>query len=357
MRKFSIEMLPAREGDCLWVEYGELSNPSRLLIDGGTSETYQEVSRRIKELKTPKVHFDLLIITHVDADHVGGVIELLKGQKIDVSFDDIWFNGYRHLPGALESFGPVQGETISTTIDEKKMPWNMKFKGRSVSVTQEGDLPSTTLAGGMKLTLLSPYSQQLTELRPVWQEECRKAGIDPSQPTPQAVPEQTEGLETFGPLDIEALATTKFEGDKSVANGSSIAVLAEYGGKKALLAGDAYPEKLAESIARLKGSQESKLKLNSFKLPHHGSKHNINQQLLQKIMCDRYLVSTNGNIHKHPDREAIARIIKFGSLKVELIFNYQNQFTQVWDDIHQKQKHGYSTIYPDSKKMGKIVNL
>jgi beta-lactamase superfamily II metal-dependent hydrolase len=356
MEKFSIEMLPARDGDCLWIEYGDKSEPKRLLVDGGKTETYQEIRRRIAEVKKPKVRFELLIVSHVDADHIEGIIELLNDPK--VVFDEIWFNGYRHLPGSVEMFGPVQGETVSATIDKKKIPWNLtKFEGGGVSIPKNGELPTIILPGCMKLTLLSPYLQQLARLRPVWQQACREAGIDPSSPKIVPVREEIEGVESFGPLDVEALAVKKFTADPSESNGSSIAVLAEYDEKIALLAGDAYPQKLADSVAKLVGSQKCKLKLDAFKVPHHGSKHNINKKLLEKIDCRRYLLSTDGNIHKHPDREAIARIAKFGGPKAELIFNYKTEFNGIWDESHLKQQYEYTTTYPGDKERGKIVNL
>ena len=40
-----IEMLPAENGDCLWIEYGEENSPHRILIDGGTHGTYELLRR------------------------------------------------------------------------------------------------------------------------------------------------------------------------------------------------------------------------------------------------------------------------------------------------------------------------
>ena len=32
---FTLEMLPARHGDCLWLEYGDDEGTSRIVVDGG----------------------------------------------------------------------------------------------------------------------------------------------------------------------------------------------------------------------------------------------------------------------------------------------------------------------------------
>ena len=47
---FSIEMLPARNGDCLWIEFGERKNPTRLLIDCGVEAAYPSLRHRIDQL-------------------------------------------------------------------------------------------------------------------------------------------------------------------------------------------------------------------------------------------------------------------------------------------------------------------
>ena len=40
---FSIEMLPAQQGDALWIEYGSAAKPHRILVDGGTPPTVEQV--------------------------------------------------------------------------------------------------------------------------------------------------------------------------------------------------------------------------------------------------------------------------------------------------------------------------
>ncbi|UCE28366.1 MAG: MBL fold metallo-hydrolase, partial [Candidatus Coatesbacteria bacterium] len=125
-------MLPARHGDCIWIEYGDPQKPSRLLIDGGTAGTYKAIRKRLKALETDERHFELLIVTHIDIDHINGILKLLGDQKVKVSFNDIWFNGWRHLTGSdLEEMGPVEGEKLTTFFfDNTDVPWNYAFVER-----------------------------------------------------------------------------------------------------------------------------------------------------------------------------------------------------------------------------------
>ena len=90
-------MLPAREGDCLWIEYGDPARPRRILIDGGRKSAYAELKRRFADLPRAQRAFELLILSHVDADHIEGLLELAADPQLAVTFKDVWFNGEQHL--------------------------------------------------------------------------------------------------------------------------------------------------------------------------------------------------------------------------------------------------------------------
>ncbi len=130
---FRIDMLPAAQGDSLWIEYGPRTKPHRVLIDGGTAPTYDHLRARIMRLPERDRHFDLWIVSHVDADHIEGVIVLLQDRSLKLSVDDVWFNGWKHLP--TDRLGPAQGEMLSGILDRRKpwgrkLPWNLASGGR-----------------------------------------------------------------------------------------------------------------------------------------------------------------------------------------------------------------------------------
>ena len=70
-----VEMLPGGHGDALLVEYGTTSKKHRILIDAGTQPSYPHVKARL--LDVPDGGLDLLVVTHVDTDHIAGVLPLL----------------------------------------------------------------------------------------------------------------------------------------------------------------------------------------------------------------------------------------------------------------------------------------
>ena len=125
-------------------------------------------------------------------------------------------------------------------------------------------------------------------------------------------------------------------------------MLAEFEGRRILLTGDAHPGVLTSAIKRLGANK--KLTLDACKLPHHGSKANVSRQFLEALDCNVYLFSTNGSHFKHPDRQAVARVIKWGGAGSKLTFNYRSKFNEVWDADPLRKRHGYTSVFPASDK-------
>lgn len=346
---FQIEMLPAREGDCLLLTYGQAGHERRVLIDGGRAATYDDLKTRLNRLSDKEREFELLIVTHVDRDHIEGVLKLLEDPARPVAFRDIWFNGYNHLKDAtFEEFGAVQGERLTTAIREQQLPWNKTFGGKAVEIDPE--FKPIQLEGGLSLTVLSPDRGKLEALIPQWEKECKDADLIPG--APPSPPEIPPGFEAFGGIKIDDLAIEEFNTDHSKANGSSIALLAEYDGKRVLLAGDAHADRLENSLQTLAAQEGGRLRLDAVKVSHHGSAHNTSQQVLDLISCPTYLVSTNGSTFRHPDKTAIARLISFGGAAKELVFNYSTNETLLWNNRTWMRKHGYMTRYPAANENG-----
>jgi beta-lactamase superfamily II metal-dependent hydrolase len=167
-------------------------------------------------------------------------------------------------------------------------------------------------------------------------------------------------ISDFTTFDLEALAATPTKKDPSAPNGSSIAILAEYNGHAVLLTGDAYADVLVESIRQLqreRGAEGRKLKLDAVKLSHHGSAHGTTTGLLDQIECPRYLVSSNGDIFGHPDREAIARVIVHGGERPTLCFNYRSALNAIWDERALRDRYRYDAVYPKAGQEGIRVQI
>ena len=359
---FTIEMLPAGHGDALWIEYGETDNPHRILIDGGPrlKVTRQRIRELIEERVVPRPDgmqdFELMVVTHIDADHITGMLRLMEERDIPLDPRDLWFNGYHHLP--TDVLGAKQAENLTTAIKRRDLRWNADFAEAAVVVPDEGDLPQIELPGGMCLTLLSPTNDELRALRPVWEKEVKKAGMVPGFGLEEA--EKERPADVLGPgeaIDPDELAEVEFEEDPSEANGASIALLAEFDGKSMLLTGDAHSGVLERGIRRLLAQRdEETLQVGLFKVSHHGSRHNLSRDLVDLVDAEHWLFSSNGKIFQHPDPVAVSRLV-VGKDDVRLAFNYRTEFNDHWDSRRRKRKYDYGTAYPEDGTEGLLVAL
>jgi hypothetical protein len=336
------EMLPAERGDSILIEYGEGATvTNRVLIDGGpvNSGLYAGVRDRLLQVPVSpdqRRHFDLLVMTHVDSDHVEGVIRLLQDDELACVFDDVWFNGWKHIeplePGATVSvLGPTQGEFLGALLSKQGRPWNQYFKGGAI-FTDGPKLPECKLRGGMILTLLSPTIEELKKLAREWDIAVKNAGFDPGDAEEALA--QLSGKWWARPPVLGDEDRIRASADTSEANGSSIAFLAEFGGRSLLLTGDAHDDVMTAAIRKLRVQREldKPLRLDAFKLSHHGSEHNTTSQLLAEIAADHYLVSTNGNRFDHPNALTIREAIDHhnGANTPILCFNYDQPQTTIW---------------------------
>ena len=79
-------MRRARHGDCLLLHFGTKARPQLAIIDGGADSTYADHLRpRLMELRQSRglgpqepLPVDLLMVTHVDADHITGILDLTR---------------------------------------------------------------------------------------------------------------------------------------------------------------------------------------------------------------------------------------------------------------------------------------
>ena len=346
MSVFRIEMLPARHGDCLWIEYGDEAEVHRILIDGGPVTTFASIAARLDQVPMGSRVFDLVVLSHVDADHVEGLVRLFAEKPLPFVVREVWFNGWRQMRPQHGLLGPVQGEFLSALL-ARRVPGAWQPDGAPWVVPDAGPLPAFDLPGGMTLTLLSPSTATLEEMAEAWAPVVTKAGILPGNLDAAwaALAKKKKFLPREGLLgaspDLDALLRAQFVEDDAPANGSSIAMLAECGGKRALLLADAFPGVVSGSLARLCAARGvDRLEVDAVKVSHHGSKFNTDEALLRQVRSPAYLISTNGEQFHHPDAECLARIVSLGGPE-RLYFNYRSAFTEPWLSEAAQAEHGY----------------
>ncbi len=362
-----IEMLPALHGDCLLVEYGDATRTRRMLIDGGPIGAFRALQSRLDALPQGSRRFELVVLSHVDTDHVDGLVRLFANPKPwPFVVKDVWFNGWRHLEQAHGLLGGKQGEYFSALLARRLDDgcWNGAFDGDAVVVQDGQPLPERTLAGGMKLTLLSPTAPKLAKMREAWRKDIGGA-IEPGDLDAawDLLATQKRYLPGQGLLggtpSLDALLEKQSRPDNAAANGASIAFLAEFGDKSGLFLADAHPDAVCDSLKRLLAARGlDRLAVDAVKVAHHGSKGNTTDELMSLIDSPRFLFSTNGAQFGHPDGEAVQRVIGRSShSRPTLYFNYLTDRNREWQDAALQKDLGYSARFNPDAETPLVVTL
>ena len=373
-------MYPACEGDAFLISFGE-NQETNIIIDMGLSDTYTSFIRNdLIELKNQGRKIDLLIITHVDQDHIQGAITFFEENGIEqniIEVSEVWHNSFRHLQFEKEKthltneerltleqiklqnqymnkYGESdatveQGSTLAGLLYANKCNWNNSFTNKAVCIENN----FRTSLPELNITLLSPDQGKLKRLSKVWLEylettsynfnisedtifdDAYELYIQNIQDIEAITSDASNSKETF---NIEKLSDSKGK-DSSKTNGSSISFIINYKGKKLLFLGDAHNDNIFNELNKLKNSGYE-LDFEVVKVAHHGSKNNISKEFLELIKSKRYLISTSGARHCHPDLEAIAKIATAGHSK-QIITNYRHEKLKHFNDSKLEIKYKY----------------
>lgn len=312
---FELKALQAAHGDAFIVSYGE-DIVRHIMIDGGPPSTVSNILSVLEDLRINDcLRIELLVISHYDLDHIGAILELLRAAPAWLSIGDIWFNG-RHHSSPGDALGPRESDELSEMLGGG-LPWNRAFNGGPVVANSHHWI---TLEGGLKVLVLSPTENELEVVGREWGQQKQTSNNS-------TAPADTLGRSDTWPAPPFAnVKRSGLRADTSPANGSSIALLLEYQKTKVLLAADAFAEVISESLDAL---HDQPVEVALLKLSHHGSQGNTSASLLKAIDCKKFLISTDGSIHRHPDQTLIARILD-QIRNPEFVFNYENQHTLNW---------------------------
>lgn len=311
--KTKLHILKAFHGDSIIIETFDSNNEKFvILVDGGPPETFK--TSLVNELSSFK-KIDLIILTHIDSDHIGGLIEYLKSSHSDEKeFCKIILNA-----GNLARLSSGTQITFDQGISLEKL-LSDKYKNIQIITNIVSDKNiKLDLPAGIYIEILSPNTDALNLLYENWPD------IDLSITEMTQICNDDKYAKDFN-HDFIKLSSKK---DKiktlnsDIFNASSIAFTLKTKDFNGLFLGDANPNIVSSCLE----SKEISLPItfNYVKLSHHGSRFNISKKLLDCISCDNYIISTNGGRGraKHPDRETIAKIVEHSkNKKLNIIFNY-----------------------------------
>lgn len=295
---FNIQLLEAKTGDSFIVECDQ----EAIIIDGGTSSVAKKIKRYITDDNSPEIK--AIFVTHVDNDHIGGILELFKRFS---DFVDKSIPIYMNHPELVfvdnsDEDGLVtyeQGDSLKKILCDKGFQVKKAIAGDNIKI------------GDIFIEVLTPDLELIDKLAGEWSGE-------------RTLNRSEDDLVCSEPILVDCNDNIKVKvkkADTDIVNASSISLSISFDDKKALFLSDSHPEIVSNII-----DEESKYDL--VKISHHGSKHNTTEELLKKINSNRFIISTNGpSSYKHPSPECLSIIInscsKIGFDNCTLYFNYK----------------------------------
>ena len=370
MEKCIVHFLPAMAGDCILIE---LEHPDCILIDCGYKTTYNtELRPLLLRLSAEGYRISLMIISHIDRDHIEGAVHFLRENgdaeiPAIIPVDEIWINGFFNTLFPRLEFKHREIDELS--LEERKM-LSDKLKSLKMSFPDEGYISATQckalerlcVQNGYRVNCSCPdrivkrsamrYSEVATNRISI--AGCQIAILNPGEPQLEALSRELdrEMIRWFGrdykiqqsdeftqlfellmelyeePTSSEPIMAmsanlkswlgTSLLAPMNAVNRSSIVVEIIYHGRNMLFTGDGESSDWVEFLAPI---------YDLIKISHHGStKPNI--KLLENCKAKHLLVSTNGGAYdRYPENELLARMIFSGAERLH--FNY---------DIGQKQQ-------------------
>ena len=336
----TIKILSAYHGDSILVSFGYKNELKHILIDGGPACAYESIDKRTKQKVSGDLKkviqkiadngqkIDLLIVTHIDCDHIDGILSWFEDEKFDKDLIvKVWFNSgstiseFFNQPVIQENFIAISPYVTRQTGISQGIQFEslIKESGWDKKLIKSGDIFDFY---GLEFYILSPNIENLKKLLVKWNFKSNT----------QTSSKSTDYERTI----TELIKNDKFTSDKSIHNGSSIAFLLKWNEKNFLFLGDAFEETVIESLKKLGYTTENKCSAEMVKLSHHGSKANTSLRLLKLIDCKNYVISTNGEQHGLPDKSCMSRIITMNNNPV-LLFNYPKLITEIFNEIDYRE--------------------
>ncbi|CAG37032.1 ComEC/Rec2 family competence protein [Desulfotalea psychrophila] len=294
--KIIIYAIDAGEGDCILLH--QLDTDVKILIDSGPSkgEGRLSVYNALSEILEGDNFINLALVTHNDDDHIGGFIDLIDHNIIEV--DTFIFNDSSYI----KKLFPVNDGKYSLRQDGNLQHDILKNKIKHLHNQTDSERLSSYSYRDFKFDFLSPNYEKLKIYnREIGKQETKLEKKKKFSKQKNIVPPTKEQLQE---LISELKENDIFVEDNRPANGTSLAFRLKIGTKRFLFLGDSHPSLVTTQLKKLEDTV-----FDLCKLSHHGSEKNTSPDLLSNIKCKDFLICSNGCRHGHPSLKTIARVL------------------------------------------------
>lgn len=363
--KATIRTFQSKQGDCIFFIIEGNDGRFVVMIDCGK---YTDEIQKYVEEELGK-HINLLVVTHIDNDHVDGVVEMLE-QTPDVRIDKILYNCNQlwngrqkqqakatmqqdmqrlrnNLPPRQKNdVGKIKADkavTLAEKLAENEMWWQAWKKDEYItSIIEPIPLNEHDERFG-RLIVLTPTMADIEKLNKEFKVEYARLtkhilAEGENVECQETLFELVERVAAMKRRNYEMMAAVKtgatdlmeethlkaafdFE-PKGVSdeNVASISLIWEHGDERVLFMGDAEPDAIAVRIKNIYGEGLHEMK--AIKVSHHGSKHSTSIGLMNRVDSGHFFF-TGGNLSDKPSLEAIMKIVKRGDIR-ERILHFNN---------------------------------
>ncbi|MBA4317622.1 MAG: hypothetical protein C0412_04400 [Flavobacterium sp.] len=383
-----IKMYPSLGGDAFLIKKPG-QNATNILIDGGFATTFQEyILPDLRNIKAEGNSLDLVVATHIDADHIAGLIKFFEvngdsSKPSIIGINEVWHNTLRSIKNkstllekmldadkeliteicrmgissssqsqiAPEEISARQGSSLGALLLKNHYKWNGKEGFSSIN---SQSYSSFEVSPNVRLRVLGPSKERLEQLYKHWFNDLQRLGFASKisndsifddafeflcsmQSQANSVGEQTE-LSSPNEKRLNEI----YISDQSITNGSSISMIIEIGKSKLLFLGDSWTEDIIDELKNFK-DQEFPILFDAIKVSHHGSYCNTSPALLELIDSPVFLVSSNGQIHGHPSEEVIKAIVdRDADFHRDIHFNYSTSTSRRMNKYESKSNSSFA---------------
>lgn len=350
-----IDIFQSYQGDCLLIE--DSAGRGRILSDGGTPDAMRDtIASALSTWEQAGKEIDLVYISHIDSDHIGGIAILLdlavKWKVYDYHLANgdpspkpklprpppikaIWHNAFRDLitsnAGDIEELLAASAPLLQASRDPMLAQIGHEHAMIATSVKEAltvsrlikpdllhislNDLPSSPQHSGkllmarsdqasesfgaLEVTILCPTSGELRNLREGWNNWLRD---ESNRKTARKVRNLYAGQLDAGntSLSLNAFELFGWQGvpaykDVTAPNVASTVLLVKEGTKSLLLTGDNHPDMIVKGLLDANLLPQKHIHLDVLKYPHHGSEHNISAEFPRIVSADHYIFCGDGS--------------------------------------------------------------
>lgn len=298
--KYEVHYLDVKDADAIIIKYKAFDYcPWKIvLIDAGNVGDGEKIRKCIGKSDDNYYHIDYAFCTHPDKDHKGGFFELLEDNRvvinklclIDPSLylnkEDFYFVN-KDCDAKQKSRKPFShpddtSKNLIELADSKGILCPVKdgFLCKDVPVKVLG--PSDGYYREKVLDMVSRYAELTDDSDTTKYDE--KASVD----------------------EKDAKSVIDEDDDDSATNSTSLILLFFPENSKFLFTGDANCASLQSVINKYK----QEIKGCKLKVPHHGSKHNLNTKIIDELKPSGAIISASGS-RKHPSSGIVYWLSKY----------------------------------------------